>query len=550
MDSRYKLKTGEEVAYFPPIQNTDSPYATEAAMHADQSNQLEGYGYLVDGVGAFTYLGTLSGTAADYEAFGGVNTLMNVNVTPFITKWNAVAGVPLLMPIRPEDVGFVKVDWGDGTINYSDRHTYNTTGVKTISLYSKQLNYADGYASMVGLTEVVQWGDTKWNIIGFSGATNLTLLPVSEIPDTSECLYLNTLFKNTGITVIPNGLLNRAVNLLEASHFAKNSPIDTIPDYLFANCFLLKYLNDGFLGTNITVIPANIFRMAVSLENVSGLFEFAGGITSVPEDLFYDCINLKRISNTFRGQLISTVPLKLFYYNDKLLSFSLTFEGCPITGRVPELWMRYPLGTSCFTNTSGADNASTIPDTWGGTYTGGYGKMLSAYIWEGSQADFDAQSQAWKDDPNIIHIIDGSVVGLDLRASNLAGDLTAAEKDVIKTKLSIRNGYEMIVTSNTNNSMPFIDGDFGSITINSFYTQTITVTGTVALTYTIKAVADFNFKVLKFTNTSTQTLTLNSINTNTELWEKGVLSNSISVLSGESLEMFNDGFKWRVRNRY
>ena len=69
INSRYKLKTGEEVAYFPPIQNTSNPYLTEAAMHLDQANQLQGYGYLVDGVGAFTYLGTLAGTAADYEAF-------------------------------------------------------------------------------------------------------------------------------------------------------------------------------------------------------------------------------------------------------------------------------------------------------------------------------------------------------------------------------------------------------------------------------------------------------------------------------------------------
>jgi len=52
-----------------PIINTDNPYLTEAAMHADQANQLEGYGYLVDGAGAFTYLGTVAGTAADYEAF-------------------------------------------------------------------------------------------------------------------------------------------------------------------------------------------------------------------------------------------------------------------------------------------------------------------------------------------------------------------------------------------------------------------------------------------------------------------------------------------------
>ena len=59
IDSRYKLKTGEEVDYFPPIQNTDNHYLTEAAMHADQSNQLEGYGYLVTGVGAFINLAFL-----------------------------------------------------------------------------------------------------------------------------------------------------------------------------------------------------------------------------------------------------------------------------------------------------------------------------------------------------------------------------------------------------------------------------------------------------------------------------------------------------------
>ena len=69
--SKYPLKVMEEVAPFPPIQNTGNPYDTEAAMHADQANQLEGYGYLVDGLGAFTYLGTVAGTAADYEGFGG-----------------------------------------------------------------------------------------------------------------------------------------------------------------------------------------------------------------------------------------------------------------------------------------------------------------------------------------------------------------------------------------------------------------------------------------------------------------------------------------------
>ena len=88
--SRYKLKTGEEADYFPPIQNTGNPYLTEAAMHADQSNQLEGYGYLVDGVGAFTYLGTVAGMAADYEAFGGITGTGTANKLAKFTASGAI----------------------------------------------------------------------------------------------------------------------------------------------------------------------------------------------------------------------------------------------------------------------------------------------------------------------------------------------------------------------------------------------------------------------------------------------------------------------------
>ena len=72
------LKVMQVVEPFPPIQSTDNPYLTEAAMYADQANQLQGYGYLVDGVGAFTYLGTVAGTAADYEGFGANLRLSNL----------------------------------------------------------------------------------------------------------------------------------------------------------------------------------------------------------------------------------------------------------------------------------------------------------------------------------------------------------------------------------------------------------------------------------------------------------------------------------------
>ena len=90
INSRYPLKVLQEVEPFPPIQNTANPYATEAAMHADQANQLEGYGYLVDGIGAFTYLGTVAGTAADYEGGGGAKTRTRKEV-PVTTQYTLIA---------------------------------------------------------------------------------------------------------------------------------------------------------------------------------------------------------------------------------------------------------------------------------------------------------------------------------------------------------------------------------------------------------------------------------------------------------------------------
>ena len=55
---------------FPPIQNTANPYLTEAAMYADQVNQLQGYIYYVTSLGHFEYLGTTGGTSADYRIIG------------------------------------------------------------------------------------------------------------------------------------------------------------------------------------------------------------------------------------------------------------------------------------------------------------------------------------------------------------------------------------------------------------------------------------------------------------------------------------------------
>ena len=94
-----RLKFGQEVDYL--IANSDNPYLSEAAMHADQANQKQGYIYVVENVGHFEKLSTSAGVAGDYRQLSG-KTEKPVTSTVFVnntvlgswatTNWENVAG--------------------------------------------------------------------------------------------------------------------------------------------------------------------------------------------------------------------------------------------------------------------------------------------------------------------------------------------------------------------------------------------------------------------------------------------------------------------------
>ena len=134
IDSRYKLKTGEEVAYSPPIQNTANPYLTEAAMHADQANQLQGYGYLVDGVGAFTYLGTVAETAADYKGFWGGLDLRASNLAGDLStaEQDGIKTKLAIVEGYSGSVGEIVLTQNIFGTGYADNWTYLTTNKSVI----------------------------------------------------------------------------------------------------------------------------------------------------------------------------------------------------------------------------------------------------------------------------------------------------------------------------------------------------------------------------------------------------------------------------------
>jgi len=441
--SRYKAEFGKEVEALPvPIQNTDNPYLTEAAMHADQANQLEGYGYLVTDVGAFTYLGTLAGTAEDYEPFGGGLDLrasnlagdlsvseqddfkekiaieIDSNFRPFITKWNITTGDVIELPTETTDYSnYFRIEWGDGTIeNYTGAtpctHTYNTTGEFIVKIYGRLESWAGGSFDNddTKLTEISQWGDTEWKLLQFTKYHNLATLPVSDSPNLLKCITI-PFFKYCALTSIP-------ANIFETGRF-------------------ITHFNGAFLGNDITAIPSGLFDKCFNALDFTGVF-WMNKITAVPADLFKYNVNAKIFGYAFRENLITTVDPSIFDYAVLAEDFQATFYDNDIAqfptgihknnyrlkdisqefrynysmqGIADPLWNRVPaIDGETFINGEQLTNYADIPTFWGGTSALTYGQRISKHIWTGSQAEYDRMPQVWKDDATFTKVIgDGNV---------------------------------------------------------------------------------------------------------------------------------------------
>ena len=431
--SKYPLKVGQEVEPFPPIQNTDSPYATEAAMHADQSNQLQGYGYLVTDVGAFIYLGTVAGTAADYEGFYEKPIESKI---PFITKWSVADGETITLPVGIEGVNDIRVDWGDGTINTEHSHTYTTAGVKTISILGvlEDFRFDNTNVSKGNLIEIVQWGDIEWENINFYGCINLATVS-NDIPDFLNCVSLENLFRGTGITIAKANTLKKATNVSTFLSAYRSTPIDTLEQGLFDNAINMINAANTFNSTLITTLPDDLFKYNNKLTSIYGLCNNVVSLTSINESLLSGAISLINIGTAFRETSITTIPEKTFWACGNLRSLYQAFYGTDITSMpkdlfkysnlidnftdfargtgtwskpVPPFWIDFPnaIATNAFTLGT-FSNQSEIPVEWGGTNTDwATNKGTVTRTWTGTQYAYDnVLPQAWKDDTTVLKFI-------------------------------------------------------------------------------------------------------------------------------------------------
>jgi len=99
---------------------------------------------------------------------------------PMVTTWNTEnlggtgsATKVLLLPI--DNDGRSVVDWGDGTINRSNTHTYASGGVKTVNIYGEIKTWTfNNLGDKLKITDVSDVGGWRLRSGGFYGCSNLT----------------------------------------------------------------------------------------------------------------------------------------------------------------------------------------------------------------------------------------------------------------------------------------------------------------------------------------------------------------------------------------
>ena len=146
--------------------------------------------------------------------------------------------------------------------------------------------------------EILQWG----NITEKENEENLvTIQNVSKIyepePDRIPVTYMES-----KITEIPEWLFSRKITSRRMSSFDGNENITSIPEGLFKNNVNVADFSRTFRGcTSLTSIPEGLFKNNVNATYFSSTFSDCIGLTSIPEGIFKNNLNVINFESTFYG---------------------------------------------------------------------------------------------------------------------------------------------------------------------------------------------------------------------------------------------------------
>ncbi len=216
------------------------------------------------------------------------------------------------------------VTFAEGVKSVGDYAFYNLSGYKYLKLTA--LNFSST-VSVVG----------EYAFRGCKNIENITSLNAGEIQDYAfrSCTGLNSIDLGSALLSIGNGAFSLCSNLSEISF---PSTLKIIENAAFEGC---SGLTDLSIPSNVTSIGDNAFAKCTALKNViysassitdceNGIFfgsgasdgmsvTFSDNITTVPADIFNNCINLTEVTlsdsvttigdNSFNGSGIKAIYL-------------------------------------------------------------------------------------------------------------------------------------------------------------------------------------------------------------------------------------------------
>ena len=242
--------------------------------------------------------------------------------------------------IRIGDRGKLNIDYGNGE---SDQELNLVQGKEVEYNQGEYIIKISGYRGFRIESETienVEFEVLQWGKISESYDENdevVELMCVTKIyepePDKVVVSY------NAGkMTEIPEWLFSKKKTSTKMSKFHYCSGITSIPEDLFKNNVNVTDFYRAFYGcTGLTSIPEGLFKNNVNVTNFSGAFEDCKGLTSIPEDLFKTNIKVKDFGRAFYGCTgLTSISEDLFKNNVKAENFNFAFSSCYALRSIPE----------------------------------------------------------------------------------------------------------------------------------------------------------------------------------------------------------------------
>ena len=197
--------------------------------------------------------------------------------------------------------------------------------------------------------EVLQWG----KIAIKNNENSIRIWNVSKVYE-PEPDRVTITYKNAKFTEIPEWLFSKKVTSEVMSVFSDCTGLTSIPEGLFKNNVNVKYFGSTFYGcTGLTSIPERLFEHNVKVRAFESTFQECTGLTSIPVGLFKNNVNTEGFGSTFYNCTgLTSIPEGLFNNNvNATYFFGNTFEGCTGLTSIPEGLFKYNVNATNFGST-------------------------------------------------------------------------------------------------------------------------------------------------------------------------------------------------------